>query len=135
MRDWPPLCNFLFRYNNFLFWLNPFNACAEFFRYKAYRRIGAIILNKCGRIKLAFLAVYISNVRADINQNCYVLTCFKILPFDCHKFPSQAITTISSSGSRLVINSMDYSCYVKLYIKTVLESNRLCKVYLIFIGI
>ena len=77
---------FLFGYNNFLFGLNPFNACAEFLGNKAYRSVCAVVFNKRGRIEFNLFSVYISNVRTDINKNRYVLACFKIFTGNCHKF-------------------------------------------------
>ena len=76
----------LFGYNNFLFRFYPFNACAEFFGNKSNGRIRAVILNKRGGIKLDFSAVYIGDVRTDINQNRYILTCFEIFSFNRHHF-------------------------------------------------
>lgn len=54
------LCFSLFDFglcdNYFLILFNPFDACSQVFGYKANWCVGAVILNKCGRIKLDFLA-------------------------------------------------------------------------------
>ena len=51
-------CDFLFCYNNFLLFFNPFNACAEMLGNKADRSVGSVIFDKCRRVKFNFLSVY-----------------------------------------------------------------------------
>ena len=65
-----------------MFFFDPFDACAKLFRDEADRRVGAVILNECGRIEFESLAVYIGNVRTDVDKDCNIFVRFGVLALD-----------------------------------------------------